>query len=110
MRRDERPAWAIDSEELKAWEAQADKINRELGALLERWHGLLMEYAEIRDSGLSRNPGEGLRFAIITSEERAELQRIDAEMKAVGDKMAPWFRELAAHAARFPRPKPRSDY
>ena len=110
MRRDERPAWAIDGEELKAWEAQTDKINRELGALLERWHALLMEYAEIRDSGLSRNPGEGLRFAIITSEEAAELHRIDAEMKAVGDKMAPWLRELADHAARFPRPKPRSDY
>ncbi len=110
MRQDERPAWAIDGEELKAWDAQTEKINRELDALLERWRGLLMEYAEIRDRGLSRNPGEGLRFAIITAEEQAELKRIDAEMKVAADQMVPWLRELSAHPARFPQPRPHPDY
>jgi hypothetical protein len=99
--------WVIDAEELKAWEAEGEEIKRALDPLLARWWEILAKYEEIRERGLTRNPGEGLRLAIITPDEEKELATLNSEAESVCQAIGFWMNRLTDHVARFPRPKPR---
>lgn len=99
--------WVIDGEELQAWEAEMERLRREMDQAYGQDYELLVKIGEIRDRGLSRNPGEGLRFAIITEDEGKQLKEINSEAASVTKRMGVLMKQATAHLARYPRPKPR---
>jgi hypothetical protein len=99
--------WVIDREELEVWEAEMERLRREVGEAYTEHYEVLGKLAEIQERGLARNPGEELRFAIITAAEAEELKKLGSEAESVTRRMGILMEQATAHLARFPRPKPR---
>lgn len=99
--------WVRDAEELEAWKVESERILRKLDPLNIKYGQGLMELIGLRDRGLARNPGKGLRPAIFTSDEVEEMDRLLSELQSVNEALDAVGRELEAHRTRYPRPQPR---
>jgi hypothetical protein len=99
--------WVIDAEELEAWEAEMERLREEMGEAYRQHYEVLGKLAKIKERGLARNPGEGLRFAVITGPEADELEELVSEGESVRKRMGELMKLATAHLARFPRQKPR---
>jgi len=99
--------WVRDAEELEAWKVESERILRKLDPLHTRYGQGLTELLRLRDRGLARNPGKGLRPAIFTSDEVEEMDRLLSELQALNEALDAVSRELMAHHTRYPRPQPR---